>query len=68
MWEWARAEGQDCPSQRSAWAAGARWQHSPSGHSDFVLAVASRPRNQRESPNGTPRVIAKPVSPAFGST
>src|ERR1700684_1153293 len=68
MWLWARADGHAWPSQRSARAAGARWQHSPSGHSDVVLIVDSRPRNQRESPNGTPKLIAYPFSPARGST
>jgi hypothetical protein len=72
-WECARADGQAMPSQRSASAAGARWQQSPSGQRDRVRRVASRPRNQREWSNGTPSVIAYAVladtwSPALGST
>ena len=35
-WECARALGQALPSQRSARAAGARWQQSPSGQRDRV--------------------------------
>ena len=53
-WECARADGQAMPSQRSASAAGARWQQSPSGQRDRVRVVDSRPRNQREWSNGTP--------------
>src|ERR1700689_3731138 len=67
MCECARAEGQAWPSQRPASAAGGRLQHSPSGHADRVLVVASRPRNQRECSYGTPSVIANPRS-ARGST
>src|ERR1700733_15309348 len=67
-WECARADGQAMPSQRSASAAGARWQQSPSGQRDRVRRVDSRPRNQREWSNGTPSVIGYPPSPALGST
>src|SRR5580704_16022884 len=66
-WEWARADGQAMPSQRSASAAGARWQQSPSGQRDLVRIVDSRPRNQREWSNGTPSVIAYPVPAGIGS-
>jgi hypothetical protein len=57
-WECARADGQARPSQRSASASGARWQHSPSGQYERVRKVDSRPRNQRECSKGTPNVIA----------
>jgi len=57
-WECARAEGHALPSQRSARSAGARWQQSPSGQRDLVRSFDSRPRNQREWSNGTPRVMA----------
>jgi hypothetical protein len=67
MCECARAEGHAFPSHRSASAAGGRAQHSPSGHADRLRMVVSRPRNQRESVNGTPSVIANPRS-AWGST
>src|SRR5512146_2681088 len=66
--ECARADGQAIPSQRSARAAGARWQQSPSGQRERVRIFDSRPRNQREWSNGTPRVIAYPASPEPGST
>ena len=73
MCECALADGQAMPSQRSARAAGARWQQSPSGQRDRVRRVDSRPRNQREWSNGTPSVIAYAVladtaSPALRST
>ena len=57
-----RADGQARPSQRAASAAGGRWQHSPAGHAEVQRIGVSRPRNQRECSNGTPRVMAKPRS------
>ena len=67
MCECARADGHALPSHRSASATGGRLQHSPSGQAERFLVVASRPRNQRECSNGTPKVIANPRS-ARGST